>query len=47
VHEGPRATFSAVQGELYSSGAANVPNWLRTAAEHESFRLESEYKLSQ
>jgi hypothetical protein len=47
VHEGPRATFSAVQGELYSSGAGNVPNWPRTAAEYENFRLEFEYKLSQ
>ena len=47
VHEGPRATFSAVQGELYSSGAGNVPNWLRTAAEYDNFRLEFEYKLSQ
>ena len=47
VHEGPRATFSAVQGELYSSGAGNVPNWLRTAAEYENFHLEFEYKLSQ
>jgi len=46
VHAGPRATFSAVRGELHSSGAGDVPNWLRTAAECENFQLEFEYKLS-
>lgn len=45
VHEGPRATFSAVNGELFTSGRGNYPNWLRTSEEYENFRLEFEYKL--
>jgi hypothetical protein len=47
VHEGPRATFSAVKGELVASGRGNHPNWLRTEAEYENFRLEFEYKPAQ
>lgn len=45
--EGPRATFAAVKGEIHCSGAGNVPNWLRTDAEYENFRLEFDYRLAQ
>ncbi|MDX2151637.1 MAG: DUF1080 domain-containing protein [Bryobacteraceae bacterium] len=47
VHEGPRMSFSAEKGELVVSGRGNPPNWLRTAAEYEDFRLRFEYKLEE
>ncbi len=47
VHEGPRPTFAAHDGELRTSGAGNFPNWLRTRREYENFRLRFEYKLAQ
>lgn len=47
IHEGPRATFSAQNGELITSGDGNAPNWLHTAKEHENFRLSFDYKLEQ
>ena len=47
VHEGPRATFSAVAGELVTSGRGFQPNWLHTEREYENFRLHLEYKLAQ
>ncbi len=46
VHEGPRATFSARDGELRTSGRGNTPNWLRTGREYEDFRLQFDYKLA-
>ena len=47
VHEGPRSTFQTKNGEISTSGAGNQPNWLRSEAEYENFRLKFEYKLSQ
>lgn len=47
VNEGPRATFGVTKGELNTSGAGNVPNWLHTAAEYENFHLQFEYNLAQ
>lgn len=44
VHEGPRASFSAADGEIAISGYGNAPNWLRTEREYENFRLRFEYK---
>jgi hypothetical protein len=46
VHEGPRATFSASQGALSTSGRGGPPVWLRTEAEFANFRLTFEYKLA-
>lgn len=46
VHEGSRATFTAAEGEIRTSGLGNHPNWLRTVAEYENFRLEFDYKLA-
>ena len=47
LQEGPRATFQIAKGEISTTGAGNQPNWLRTEAEHENFRLKFEYKLAQ
>lgn len=47
VQEGDAASFSAVGGELRTTGAGNAPNWIRTESEYEDFRLEFEYKLEQ
>lgn len=47
VQEGPRATFSAKDGQLVCSGQGSVPNWLRTETEFENFRLTFDYKLAQ
>lgn len=46
IHEGDRATFSASDGELRTSGLGNYPNWLHTGREYENFRLRFEYKLA-
>jgi hypothetical protein len=46
VHEGPRATFSADQEAIATSGRGGPPSWLRTEAEFENFRLTFEYKLA-
>jgi hypothetical protein len=47
VHEGPTPTFSASNGELRTSGLGQTPDWLRTTAEYEDFRLTFDYKLDQ
>lgn len=47
VPEGSRATFQIRNGEISTSGAGNQPNWLRSEAEYENFRLTFEYKLFQ
>ena len=47
LHEGPRAAFQIKKGEIATSGAGNQPNWLRSEAEYENFRLTFEYKVAQ
>jgi hypothetical protein len=47
LQEGPRATFQFAKGEISTTGAGNQPNWLRSEAEYENFRLTFEYKLAQ
>lgn len=47
IHEGPRPTFTVKNGEITTSGAGHVPNWLHTEREYEDFRLDFDYKLDQ
>lgn len=47
VHEGPRATFQIKKDGIATSGAGNQPNWLRSEAEYENFRLTFQYKVAQ
>ncbi|MBL8179112.1 MAG: DUF1080 domain-containing protein, partial [Bryobacterales bacterium] len=47
AHEGPRATFTVSQTGISTGGRAHIPNWLRSAAEYEDFRLRFEYNLAQ
>lgn len=47
VHEGPRPTFTVKDGEITTSGAGQIPNWLHTDREYEDFRLQFDYKLNQ
>jgi hypothetical protein len=46
VAEGPHSAFEVTGGELVVTGRGNQPNWLRTVAEYEDFRLSFEYKLA-
>jgi hypothetical protein len=46
-HTGPRASFSASNGILRTSGRASAGNWIHTTHEYEDFRLRFDYKLDQ
>jgi hypothetical protein len=45
--EGPRSSFHVHDAALRSTGRGHAPNWIRTAAEYENFRLRFEYQPAQ